>query len=163
MRPLTIRPFHSNDLEGVARLWQDTILATVDYVPLIRTYTWESNLAYFAQNVAGRFDIWVAETGGELAGFVALRDGVIDELFVRVDLHRQGIGAALLDHAKRLSPGGLTLMAFQQNAQARSFYEKHGFRVVRFGISPPPESVPEVEYHWPGTKTEAGERIVKRM
>ena len=36
----------------------------------------------------------------------------------------------------------------QQHAQARAFCEKHGFRAVKFGISPPPESEPDVEYHW---------------
>jgi len=27
-------------------------------------------------------------------------------------------------------------------------YEKHGFIASRFGTSPPPESAPDVEYHW---------------
>jgi hypothetical protein len=31
---------------------------------------------------------------------------------------------------------------------ARSFYEKHGFFPVRFGISPPPESEPDVLSRW---------------
>lgn len=160
MLPITIRPYRPDELEAVARLWQDTILATVDYVPLIRTYTREGNQAYFRENVAAKYDIWVAEADGDLAGFVALRDGVIDELFVRVDRHRQGIGTALLEHAKRLSPNGLTLMTFQQNAQARAFYEKHGFRAVRFGVSPAPESVPDVEYHWSEQQDDTGDGAI---
>ena len=59
-----------------------------------------------------------------------------------------GAGTALLDEARRRSPGGLELHTHQQNASARAFYEKHGFEAVRFGISPPPESSPDVEYHW---------------
>ena len=27
-------------------------------------------------------------------------------------------------------------------------FEKHGFVAVKFGISPPPESAPDVEYAW---------------
>jgi hypothetical protein len=27
-------------------------------------------------------------------------------------------------------------------------YERHGFKAVKFGTSPPPESAPNVEYHW---------------
>jgi hypothetical protein len=27
-------------------------------------------------------------------------------------------------------------------------YEKHGFKAVKFGLSPPPESAPDVEYRW---------------
>jgi ribosomal protein S18 acetylase RimI-like enzyme len=43
----------------------------------------------------------------------------------------QGIGKVLLVHAKRLRPGGLELWVFEQNAGARRFYERHGFRLVR--------------------------------
>ena len=70
------------------------------------------------------------------------------ELHVRPDRQRRGIGAALLQQAKALSPAGVQLHTHQQNTQARAFYEKHGFRAVAFGISPPPESEPDVEYHW---------------
>ena len=61
---------------------------------------------------------------------------------------RPGAGLALLGKARELSPGGLELHTHQQNAKARRFYEKHGFRAVRFGVSPPPESAPDAEYHW---------------
>jgi hypothetical protein len=50
--------------------------------------------------------------------------------------------------ARELSPRGLRLFTHQANAKARAFYEKEGFRVVRFGTSPPPESAPDVEYAW---------------
>ena len=30
----------------------------------------------------------------------------------------------------------------------RQLYETHGFGAVKFGVSPPPESAPDVEYHW---------------
>jgi ribosomal protein S18 acetylase RimI-like enzyme len=50
--------------------------------------------------------------------------------------------------AQELSPDGLELHTHQENTKARRFYEKHGFEVVRFGVSPPPESAPDVEYHW---------------
>ncbi len=29
-----------------------------------------------------------------------------------------------------------------------AFYEKNGFIAEKYGISPPPESEPDVEYHW---------------
>jgi hypothetical protein len=32
--------------------------------------------------------------------------------------------------------------------RARSFYERRGFRAVQFGVSPPPESEPDVRYAW---------------
>ena len=63
-------------------------------------------------------------------------------------VQRCGVGTALLRKAAELSPDGLRLFTFQRNERARSFYEKHGFRVVKFGTSPPPENEPDVEYRW---------------
>jgi ribosomal protein S18 acetylase RimI-like enzyme len=58
------------------------------------------------------------------------------------------VGTALLDKAKELTPAGLTLFTHQRNARARTFYERRGFRAVAFGVSPPPESEPDVKYAW---------------
>jgi ribosomal protein S18 acetylase RimI-like enzyme len=53
----------------------------------------------------------------------------------------------------QLSPNGLELHTHQENESACAFYEKHGFAAVKYGISPAPESVPDVEYHWrPGVQ-----------
>ena len=72
----------------------------------------------------------------------------IDQLYVDPDHQRKGIGSALIAHAKRLSPSGLRLFTLQINANGRAFYDNAGFVAVRFGVSPPPESEPDVEYHW---------------
>ena len=40
------------------------------------------------------------------------------------------------------------LFTVQVNVNGRAFYEKHGFVIARLGVSPPPESEPDVEYHW---------------
>jgi hypothetical protein len=42
------------------------------------------------------------------------------------------------------------LYTLQINTNARAFYERNGFRALKFGLSPPPESEPDVEYHWGG-------------
>ena len=47
----------------------------------------------------------------------------------RPDVRRQGIGTLLLDEVKRHSPHGVSLYVFQQNTDARAFYERHGFTV----------------------------------
>jgi ribosomal protein S18 acetylase RimI-like enzyme len=60
----------------------------------------------------------------------------------------KGWGTQLVNFAKQLSPSGLELHTHQANAAARAFYERHGFQAVTFDISPPPESAPDVEYHW---------------
>jgi hypothetical protein len=40
------------------------------------------------------------------------------------------------------------LATLQVNLPARAFYEKNGFKAIEFGISPPPESEPDVKYEW---------------
>ena len=42
-----------------------------------------------------------------------------------------GIGGALIDRAKERRPGGFELRVFQQNENARRFYEGRGFVLVR--------------------------------
>lgn len=54
----------------------------------------------------------------------------------------------MLAHALKRSPAGLELHTHVKNATARSFYEKRGFVAVRYGMSPPPENEPDVEYQW---------------
>ncbi len=47
------------------------------------------------------------------------------------DDQRQGIGTALAEKAKDLSPDKLRAYVFQKNHAARSFFEKQGFVEVR--------------------------------
>jgi ribosomal protein S18 acetylase RimI-like enzyme len=61
---------------------------------------------------------------------------------------RKGVGAALLARAIEASPAGIELHTHVENTKARAFYEKMGFVAARFGISPAPESLPDVEYQW---------------
>jgi len=105
-------------------------------------------MAYFRAIVAAECVVWLAEVEGHLAGLLAIKDDYIDQLFVAVERQRQGVGTALLQKAREHSPRGLRLSTFQKNALARAFYEKHGFKALRFGHSPAPENEPDVEYQW---------------
>ncbi len=100
-------------------------------------------------------EVWVAEEGGEVLGFLALhRDGEgdwVSQLYLRPGHWRQGIGTAFLDHAKALRPGGLRLWCFQVNARGRAFYERHGFRVDRMTDGAGNEErEPDMLYVWAG-------------
>jgi ribosomal protein S18 acetylase RimI-like enzyme len=90
----------------------------------------------------------VAAEAGLAVGLLALADGHVDQLYVDPAAQRRGVGTALIEHARSLFPSGLRLFTHQRNARARAFYEKLGFRVIRFGVSPPPESEPDVAYAW---------------
>jgi ribosomal protein S18 acetylase RimI-like enzyme len=54
----------------------------------------------------------------------------------------------MIEHARSLSPSLLELHTHQRNERARRFYEQHSFSVVQLGVSPPPESEPDVFYRW---------------
>ena len=53
------------------------------------------------------------------------------QIFILPDYQRRGIGTYLLSEALGRAPAVATLNVFEQNALAREFYERHGFREVR--------------------------------
>ena len=98
-------------------------------------------------DIAKENDVWVA-VDGEALGFLAIKGERLGWLYVDPPAQGRGIGTALLDKAKSLSPSGLTLYTHQRNERARAFYERRGFRAIQFGVSPPPESEPDVLYRF---------------
>lgn len=74
--------------------------------------------------------VWVAVRDTEILGYAALDGAMLEHLYLRPDVRRQGIGTLLLNEVGRHSPDGLSLHVFQRNAEARAFYECHGFTVL---------------------------------
>jgi ribosomal protein S18 acetylase RimI-like enzyme len=146
--PLTIRRMQPRELDAVIRVWHLTKQVAYPYLPTEQGLTLADNDRIFRAVILPDADLWVAEVDGTVAGFMALRGSYLDRLYVLPEAQGRGLGSALLRQAKALSPGGLQLHTHVQNHQARAVYEHHGFRAVRFGVSPPPESAPDVEYHW---------------
>lgn len=148
MNEIFVRPYDWRDFDTVVELWHHSKRTAFPYVAFQQGLTLEDDRDFFRYHISPRCDIWVAELGGRIAGFMALEGDYIDQLFIGVAQQRQGVGEALLRRARELSPTRLRLDTFQRNAPARKFYEKHGFTAVRFGISPPPENEPDVHYEW---------------
>ena len=148
MGSIRVRPLLDGETEAVVHLWGETKRDAYPYLPLEQGRTFEEDLAFWRGHLAPRCAFWVAEGEGALLGFLALAGSYLDRLYVHPRRQRRGVGVALLAKAKELSPAGLELHTHVKNAAARAFYEKHGFSAVRFGVSPPPESEPDVEYHW---------------
>ena len=145
---MEIRRAKDTDVDAVIRVWTETKRDTYDFIALEQSYSDADDEAFFRSRILPRCAIWIAVAGEEVLGFAALAGSHLDRLYVRPDAQRRGVGAALLARAIETSPGGLELHTHVQNFKARAFYEKMGFVAVRFGISPPPESLPDVEYHW---------------
>lgn len=149
---LVVRPFAETDFSDLVRRWHETNLVSYPYSAVHQGHTLQEATAYFRDRVLADCEVWVAERGGSLAGVLALEAPWIRHLAVFPGHQRGGIGAALLGKARECSPRALRLYTFQRNEPARAFYERHGFIAVAFGVSPPPESEPDVEYRWGGDK-----------
>lgn len=145
---ILIRPFRSTDLEQTVAMWRASKRAAFPYVEVQQLYTLQNDRDYFRDVIAPECDVWLATDGEQILGLLALRDYLIDQLYVAVDAQRQRVGSALLEEAKERSPDQLRAYTFQKNAPAQAFFEKHGFEIVRSGISPPPENEPDYEYMW---------------
>lgn len=145
---LELRLFREADFDAVVRLWHETKRAAYPYLPTEQARSREEDAGFFRERILPRCAVWIAETDGAPVGFLALADSYVDRLYVHPAHQRRGVGSLLLRKALELSSAGVELHTHQQNVSARAFYEKHGFRAVRFGTSPPPESAPDVEYHW---------------
>lgn len=79
-------------------------------------------------------ELWVAVDEQERPlGFIGLNEKHVEMLFIEPDLRGQGIGRALLDHARR-SKGELSVDVNEQNPKAVGFYLHYGF--VQTGRSP---------------------------
>ena len=146
--PEAIQPLQAEDVEAAARIWYRAGKLEHTYLPAFQALTEEQALTVFREHILTANDLWIHQLAGALVGVLAMHDDVVDRLYIAPEAQRQGIGHALLSFAKERCPWGLRLYTHQANTRARAFYEAEGFRAVAFGISPPPESVPDVEYHW---------------
>jgi GNAT superfamily N-acetyltransferase len=143
-----IRPFQDGDEPAVVEVWHRSGLARYTFLPTWQAFELAEARRVFREVIRPRCRIWVGTRDARVVAYVAMKGSYIDRMYVDPDEWRKGWGTRLLELAKQLSPGGLELHTHQQNAGARAFYERHGFTAVRFGTSPPPESAPDVEYHW---------------
>ena len=90
-------------------------------------------------------------TRGEIVGFLALAEpDHLNHLYLIREHTGRGLGARLLALAKERFSGGMQLWAFPSNTAAIRFYERHGFRQVRWTDGDNDEGEPDVLLEWPG-------------
>lgn len=145
---LCVRAYDDADFDVVTDRWHETNLVSYRYVEEHQKHTLADARRFFRNQLLPVCDIWVAARSRELLGMIAVEAPWIRQFAVFPGFQRQGVGTALLQQARERSPGEIRLFTFQKNAPARTFYERHGFTAVAFGVSPAPESEPDVEYRW---------------
>jgi ribosomal protein S18 acetylase RimI-like enzyme len=146
--PRTIRPFQPADEADVVAVWHRAGMAAYTFLPTWQDFTLEQARGVFNRIIRPHCAIWVATLEERVVAYLAMQGSYIDRLYVDPLEWRHGWGTQLVHVAKHVSPRGLELHTHQENFGARAFYERHGLRAVKFGLSPPPESAPDVEYHW---------------
>jgi GNAT superfamily N-acetyltransferase len=98
-----------------------------------------------------KFDVWVAELGGELAGYARSDHDWLDDLYVDPGVQGNGVGSALLDLVKAQRPAGFCLWVFESNEPARAFYRHHGLvELERTDGAANEELAPDIRMAWPG-------------
>lgn len=144
----SIRQFRAADEAEVVAVWHRAGLAAYTYLPTWQALTLETARLVFRDVILPPNAIWVGTLDERIVAYLAINGSYLDRLYVDPREWRKGWGTRFINLAKQLSPGGLELHTHQENHAARALYEKHGFRAVNFGTSPPPESAPDVEFHW---------------
>jgi GNAT superfamily N-acetyltransferase len=145
---VAIRPFAPHEIDVITERWHDTNRACFPYVAEYQRHTLDDDRRFFGEQVVPRCAVWIAEAEGEPVGLIACRAPWIEHLSVFAGWRQRGVGTRLVEVARAHSPRELRAFTFQRNLPARAFYERHGFRAVAFGVSPAPESEPDVEYAW---------------
>src|SRR5664279_4585312 len=117
--PAVIRPADETDAGAITSVLVASRAAAMPYLP--RLYDDEQTGAFITHVVLLQCRVWVAESSqtGEVVGFAALEDDLLEHLYLRPDVQRQGVGTHLLDEARAASPAGLTLRVFTRNTAAR--------------------------------------------
>ena len=141
-----LRLLSNEDAAAAARLHREAGALIPGYDTSLHTP--EEDLAFHRDTVIPSGDAWGAFADGRMLGFIALLPGWIDHLYVQPDLHRRGIGSALVRFAQARQ-SELRLYTFQSNANARAFYERHGFGIEELtdGMRNE-ERMPDITYFW---------------
>ena len=150
---IAIRPGTAEDAPAVAELYLRARRAAVGAIPDAVHGDAEIR-AWFASHVVTDAELWVAEDeAGVVAGLLVLDGDWVDQLYVEPDLTGRGVGARLLELAKRERPDGLQLWTFASNTGAQRFYERHGFVArERTDGRENEEGAPAIRYVWSGLR-----------
>ena len=145
---MKIRPYIPADFDSVTKLWRHAREITFPDFQRRKGHSFAEDCAYFQNVILKENAVYVACMDSDVVGFLAIKDDFIDHLFISPDHQRQGVGAALIEFARTLSPEKLWLYTFESNANGHAFYEKNGFVATKFNISPEPKAELDVLFEW---------------
>ena len=121
-----IRKYQAQDLQAVIDIWYRASLIAH---PFLDEAFLQAERQEIMEKHMPSVETWIYEKEGRIVGFIALLDCEVGAIFVDPQHQRQGIGRALMDHARDLR-GNLELDVFKENRIGRAFYDRYGFKVI---------------------------------
>ncbi len=148
----TLRPATVADAVACAHVYTRSKAFGLPEVPEPHT---EPEIATWMGEVAiPIMDVWVADLDGVVVGQMMLAPGWLHHLYIDPSWMGRGLGDRFMALARQRQPGDLQLWAFETNARARRFYERHGFTAVEFTDGAANEERwPDVRYVGDGSGT----------
>lgn len=128
---ISIRPFAEADAAECARIFHEAWAAGHPYAPR------NLGLADLRAETAGEVVLVAVSPAEQILGFAGLlvSGKFVHHLYVDPDLHRCGVGRALLGAAVALAGGRATLKCQQRNPDALAFYRRLGWTEGETGDS----------------------------
>ncbi|WP_027721857.1 GNAT family N-acetyltransferase [Maridesulfovibrio zosterae] len=121
-----IREVRSDEYQYLSELWLRTSIKAHSFVP---QNFWVSNLSVMRDEYLPASETWLIEDESNIVGFMCLVDDQLAALFIAPEKQGRGLGALLIEKAKKLR-SRLELSVYTQNTGAVVFYEKHGFAIL---------------------------------
>ena len=133
---VSLRPYDAKDEVAAIALWLRSWQAAYPELDFAARLDWWRER--WRNDLTKSADIVVAETGGEMIGFVTVDPQAcyLDQIVVAPEHWASGIGSALITVAKQLSPSALELHVNTDNARAIRLYQKLGFAITGDGVNP---------------------------
>lgn len=134
--PHALRDFAEGDLPALIDLWVAAWMASGIPIDFEGRRGWIRD-CLAELHAAGAQIVVALDSDARPAGFVTIdpSSGALDQLCVAPAQRGSGLAVALVDEAKRRSPGMIELKVNEANPRAKRFYEREGFEVVGRGTS----------------------------
>lgn len=137
-------PYSPEFSRETVAMWRDSKEKAIGQKEI---HSFEDHVYFLNHILLEQYQIDLAFMEESVVGMIAYHDSEISQLYIHVDYQGFGIGRTLLNKAKSLSSGRLTLYTFEINEKAQRFYEKHGFVVIGRGHENE-ENLPDIQYEW---------------
>lgn len=123
---LIIRPYRPEDFPGLERVHDRARRVELRYAGLEDAFL-PLRIAAEREDLFAYPGLFVAELGGEIAGFAACTQEELAWLYVDPAHFRKGVGRALAEHALQRFPGIRHVEVLSGNAPAKALYARLGF------------------------------------